>query len=63
MKKLKSIKYSNEGAAGMVAAVLLIGLLFSFIAFIQAVYVPQWMEQKEAEHMEQVAIQFTQFKS
>ena len=62
MKKLRNIKHSNEAVAGVVVAILLLGLLFSMIALIQGVYVPQWTEKKEAEHMGEVAKQFTQLK-
>ena len=62
IKKSRTFKNSNEGAAGIVVAILLLGLFISMIAFVQSTYVPQWMEQKEAEHMEQVATQFGQLK-
>ena len=60
---LRNLKNSNEGAAGIVVAILLIGLFLSVIAMVQMVYVPQWMKEKEAEHMDQVANQFLQLKS
>ena len=62
MKKLRNIKHSNEAVAGVVVAMLLLGLIFSMIGLIQGVYVPQWSEKKEAEHMGEVANQFTQLK-
>ena len=62
MKKIRKLKNSNEAVAGVIVAVLMIGLILSIIAFIQAVYVPQWMEEKEAEHMEEVGNQFSQLK-
>lgn len=61
-KYIKNFKDSNKGAAGIVVAILLIGFFVSAIAFVQAVYVPQWMEQREAEHMDEVANQFSQLK-
>jgi len=61
--RLRNLKNSNEGAAGIVVAMLLIGLFLSVIAMVQMVYVPQWMKEKEAEHMDQVANQFLQLKS
>jgi hypothetical protein len=60
--KLKEIKNSNEGVAGVVIALLMIGLVISAISFVQVVYVPMWMSQKEAEHMDEVARQFSQLK-
>ena len=62
MIKFRSLKDADDGVAGVIVAVLMIGLLVSGIGFIQSVYVPQWMEQKEAEHMDNVAIQFSQLK-
>jgi len=61
-KNLAGFKDSEDGVAGVVVALLLIGLFISFIAFVQTVYVPQWMKEKEAEHMDQVANQFSQLK-
>jgi len=66
MNKIKRniirFKNSEEGVAGVVVALLFIGLFISFIAFVQTVYVPQWMKVKESEHMDQVANQFSQLK-
>lgn len=56
------IKKSDDGVVGIVTAVLIIGLLVSFLALVQVAYVPQWMEQREAEHMHQVESQFAQLK-
>lgn len=61
-KNVKKLRNSNDGVAGIVVALLLIGLFFSAVAFVQTVYVPKWMEQKEAEHMGEVASQFAQLK-
>ncbi len=58
----RKIKNSNEGVVGIVVAVMLIGLLVSVISLVQTVYVPKWMEQKESEHMDEVAAQFAQLK-
>lgn len=59
---LKKIKKSDYGVVGIVVAVLLIGLMVSVISLIQMVYVPKWMEQREAEHMDMVDAQFSQLK-
>ncbi|MCK5301026.1 MAG: hypothetical protein KAJ21_03905 [Thermoplasmatales archaeon] len=56
------IRGSNEAVVGIVTAVLFLGLLVSVLALIQTVYVPRWMEQKEADHMEIVRDQFSQLK-
>jgi len=62
IKMLKKIKKSEYGVVGIVVAVLLIGLMVSVISLIQMVYVPKWMEQREAEHMDMVDAQFSQLK-
>ena len=59
---MRNIIKSNNGVVGIVVAVLLIGLMVSVVSLIQAVYVPKWMEQKEAEHMDEVVSQFSQLK-
>ena len=53
---------SNEGVVGIVVAVLLIGLMVSVVSLVQSVYVPKWMEQKEAEHMNEISSQFSHLK-
>jgi hypothetical protein len=58
----RNLQESEEGVAGIVVALLLIGLIVSAFGFVQAVYVPQWMEEKEAEHMDTVLNQFSQLK-
>ena len=60
--KLRKIKHSNQAVAGIIVAMLLIGLFFTALGFVQSVYVPQWMEKKEAEHMDDVVNQFSQLK-
>lgn len=59
---LKKLMNSNNGVVGIVVAVLLIGLLVTFISIIQLYYVPKWMKEKEAEHMTLVSNQFAQLK-
>jgi len=60
--KIFTLKNNNEGAAGIIVAVMLIGLIFTFLSVIQLSYIPDWSEEREAEHMEKVADQFTQLK-
>ncbi len=60
--KICKLQSNNEGAAGIIVAVMLIGLFFTFISVIQLTYIPDWSEEREAEHMEKVAEQFTQLK-
>jgi hypothetical protein len=59
---IRKIIDSDEGVVGIIIAVLLIGLIIIIIGIVQSVYVPQWLEQKEAEHMHEVSYQFTQIK-
>jgi len=61
-RKIIKLRDSNEGVVGIFVALLLIGLFIVVISFVQTVYVPQWMKEKEAEHMDQVANQFSQLK-
>ena len=60
---IKKFTKSESGVVGIVVAVLLIGLIVAVVSLIQAVYVPKWMEEMEAEHMDLVVTQFTQLKS
>jgi len=59
---LRKFTYSNNAVVGIVVAVLLIGLIVSVISIIQAAYIPKWMEEKEADHIEQVLVQFSELK-
>lgn len=59
---IKKLKNSDNAVVGIITAILLIGLLISVITIIQTVFVPNWMEQIESEHMDQVADQFAQLK-
>jgi len=53
---------NNEGVVGIVTAILLVGLLVIVFSLIQTIYVPQWMEEIESEHMDEVASQFSYLK-
>jgi len=62
--KYQSNQRDDESAAvGIVVTVLLIGLAVSVSVMIQNVYVPQWLEEKEAAHMDEVSNQFTELKN
>ncbi len=52
----------ESGVVGIVTAILIIGLIVTVFAIIQTVYVPQWMEEIEMEHMNEVAGQFAELK-
>jgi len=60
--QMKKMKNSDDAVVGIVATFLIVGLIVTVISMIQAVYVPEWMEQTEADHMEVVADQFSQLK-
>jgi len=56
-------KTTDRAVVGIVTAIMLIGLIATVISIIQVVYVPKIMEQREAEHMDKVAEQFTSLTS
>jgi hypothetical protein len=53
----------TQAVAGVIEALLMVALVAIIISMIQLVYIPQVMEQKEAEHMDQVFNQFSTMKS
>lgn len=59
---MKKLIPSNEGVVGIVTAFLIVGLIVIVFSVVQTVYVPQWMKENEADHMEAVADQFSQLK-
>jgi hypothetical protein len=61
-KIIRKIKKNNEAVAGIVVAVMIVGLVLAVVSIIQTIYVPKWMESREAEHMGIVADQFSQLK-
>ena len=60
-------QYHNKGdapaVAGVIEALLMVALVAVIISTVQLVYVPEIMEQKEAEHMDQISNQFSSLKS
>ena len=62
MKKFRAFRNNEEAVAGIIVAVLLIGLATTFLSVLQTIYIPDWMEQREAEHLEEVSKQFTDLK-
>ena len=61
-KILRDLKNSYNAVVGIVVAVLLIGLIISVLSIVQLVYVPNWMEETESEHIDEVFNQFCQLK-
>lgn len=59
---LKKIDNNNDAVVGVVVAVLLVGLLLAVTLILQSVFIPNWMTQLEAEHMDKVADQFAMLK-
>jgi hypothetical protein len=53
----------KKAVAGVIEALLLVALVSIIISTIQLIYIPQIMEQKEADHMEDVENQFAHLKS
>ena len=62
MNKYRNIKNKNDAVVGIVAAFLIVGLIVTVVSIIQTAYIPKWMEQQEAEHMEEVGNQFAELK-
>jgi hypothetical protein len=59
----RSIIKSSSGLAGVIEALLLVAMVSIIISMIQLVYIPEIMEQREAEHMDAVENQFSFLKS
>jgi len=53
----------TQAVAGVIEALLMVALVTIVISVVQLYYIPQVMEQKEAEHMDQVFNQFSSLKS
>ena len=53
----------NFAVAGVIEALLLVALVAIILSTIQLIYIPQMMEEREAEHMDQVSNQFSHLKS
>jgi hypothetical protein len=61
--KVKGFIKQNNAVAGVIEALLLVGLVAIILSLLQLYYVPKIMEEREAEHISQVANQFTHLKS
>jgi hypothetical protein len=53
---------NDNAVAGIVVAIMIVGLVIGVLSIVQTVYVPKWMEEREAEHMGKVTEQFSQLK-
>ena len=54
---------TDNAVVGVITAILLIGLIVAVISLVQTMYIPKIMEQRESEHMDKVAEQFTYLTS
>lgn len=54
---------NERGQVGVVVAILMVSLFVSVIVLVQVYYVPNWMKDREASHMDTVANQFSQIKA
>jgi hypothetical protein len=61
-RKMDFFQSRDDAVVGVVIAILLVGLVLAVIFIIETVYMPTWMAQREAEHMEEVADKFTLLK-
>ncbi len=53
---------NKKGQVGIIVAILIVALLTTVLITIQVYYIPKWMKQREAEHMDVVANQFASLK-
>ena len=60
--RMKKFRNSDDAVVGIVVTVLLIGLVLAVMVMIRTVYLPQWSEDKEAVHMEEISNQFARLK-
>ncbi|HDM67351.1 MAG TPA: hypothetical protein ENG62_03075 [Thermoplasmatales archaeon] len=61
--RIKFLTENHSGVAGVIEALLLVALVAVIISTIQLVYIPEIMEQREADHMDEVEKQFSDLKS
>ena len=61
-KNINVLRNTDEATVGVIVAVLMVGLILLVISLVQTFYVPRWMEQREAEHMDEVWNQFSLLK-
>ncbi len=61
--KLKKRYHSTYAVSGVIEALLLVALATIVISTIQLTYIPQVMNDREAQHMDEVSNQFSHFKA
>jgi hypothetical protein len=62
-KVTKSLLYSESAAATVIAAVLLLSIIFTIFAVVRLAYVPEWKNDAEQLHMSEVQRDMTELKS
>jgi len=62
MKKGNFIR-DDSGIAGVIEALLMVALVAIVLSTIQLIYIPQVMDQRETDHMDEVANQFSSLKA
>ncbi len=60
---ISPMEKNERGQVGVVVAILMVSLFVAVIVLVQVYYVPNWMKDREAEHMDTVANQFSQIKA
>lgn len=58
----KELIKNDSAVVGIITAILIVGLFVTIFASIQTVYVPQWMEENEATHLQEIKNQFMELK-
>lgn len=61
-KILRDLKNSDSAVVGIIVTILLIGLFMVIMVMLNTLYVPQWLETSEADHMDEVSQQFSKLK-
>ncbi len=62
IKRRKLNKSDQEGVAATVGTIMALLVFLSLLSLITQQYVPVWMEDKEAYHMDEAMMQFSQMK-
>jgi len=62
MKSKNCLIKNDSAVVGIITAILIVGLFVTIFATVQTVYVPQWMEENESTHLQEVKNQFMQLK-
>ena len=59
----KTLFKSESAAATVIAAVLLLSIIFTIFAIVRIAYVPEWKNDAEQLHMSEVQSDMTELKS